>query len=76
MQTVNISELRANLLKYLDIANSGEEIMITSKGKQLATISAPSNQKEQALAQLKALSCSATIHDITSPIDAEWDALS
>lgn len=76
MQTVNISEFRANLLKYLDIANSGKEIMITSNGKQLATISAPGNQKEDAISQLKALSGSAIIHDITSPINIEWDALS
>ena len=76
MQIINISEFRANLLKYLDIANSGNEIMITSKGKQLATISPPSNQKQDAKEQLAALSGSAVIHDIVSPIDTEWDALS
>lgn len=75
MQTVNISEFRANLLKYLDIANSGKEIMITSNGKQLATISPPSNQKQNAKEKLAALSGTAVIHDVVSPIDAEWDAL-
>ncbi len=74
MQTVNISEFRANLLKYLDIASSGSEIMVTSNGKQLATISAPSRQKEGARAQLDTLSTTAVIHDIISPIDSEWDA--
>jgi len=74
METVNISEFRANLLKYLDIANSGNEIMVTSNGKQLATISAPSRQKESARAQLDALSGNAVIHDVISPIKSDWDA--
>lgn len=76
VQSVNISEFRANLLKYLDIANSGKEIMITSNGKQLATVSPPGKQKKAAKDQLKALSNTAVLHDIVSPIDSEWDAQS
>jgi len=45
MQTINISEFRANLLKYLEIANSGEQISVTSNGKLLATIMPPTNKK-------------------------------
>ena len=76
MQTINISDFRANLLKYLEVANSGEQISVTSNGKLLATITPPVNQKEQARQKLKALACSAKIHDVTSPIDSDWDVLS
>ncbi|MEA3544420.1 MAG: type II toxin-antitoxin system prevent-host-death family antitoxin [Thermodesulfobacteriota bacterium] len=74
MQTINISEFRANLLKYLEIASSGEQIAVTSNSKLLATVIPPINQKELARQQLKELSSTAQIHDITSPIDSEWDA--
>ena len=76
METVNISEFRAKLLKYMDIANSGKKIMITSNGKHLATICPPDNQKEIARDQLSALAGSAVIHDIVSPVDVAWDAQS
>lgn len=76
MQTVNISDFRSNLLKYLEIANSGELISVTSSGKLLATITPPINQREQAKQQLKELSVSARVHDVTTPTDSEWDAMS
>ena len=76
MQTVNISDFRANLLKYLEIAGSGEQITVTSNGKLLATITSPVNQKELARKQLNSLASTAKIQDVTSPIDSEWDASS
>lgn len=76
MHTINISDFRANLLKYLEIANSGEQISVTSHGKVLATITAPTNQKELARQKLVSLATTAKIHDVTSPTDSEWDAMS
>jgi len=75
MQTINISDFRANLLRYLEIANSGEQISITSNSKLLAIVTAPTNQKEFAKEKLNLLASTAKIHDITSPINVEWDAL-
>ena len=75
MHTINISDFRANLLKFLEKAESGELISVTSNGKLLATITPPINQKEQAKQQLKLLGSSSKIHDIISPVDDEWDAL-
>ncbi|MGS2722181.1 type II toxin-antitoxin system Phd/YefM family antitoxin [Porticoccus sp. GXU_MW_L64] len=74
MQTVNISDFRANLLKYLEMANSGKQISVTSNGKLLATISPPKNQQEKAKKQLKIIAEKAAIYDVTAPIDSEWDA--
>ena len=76
MQTINISEFRANLLKYLEIANSGEIISITSNGRLLATITPPAKQKDQAKKQLKSLAANAKIHDVISPTEESWDAMS
>ncbi len=76
MQTINISDFRANLLKYLEKANAGEQISVTSNAKLLATIAPPVNQKETAKQQLRSLASTAKIHDVNTPIDSEWDALS
>ena len=75
MQTINISDFRANLLKYLEIANLGEQITVTSNGKLLATIVPPVNQKELARAKLDSLAKVANVHDVISPINSDWDAL-
>ena len=73
MEIVNISDFRSNLLKYLEKASSGCQIIVTSNGRLLATLSPPLNQRELARKQLKALASTAKIHDITSPTDAEWE---
>lgn len=72
MQTVNISDFQANLLKYLSLANAGEVISVTSEGKLLVTITPPENQKEIARKQLDSLSQTAVIHDVLSPVDSDW----
>lgn len=74
MQTVNISDFRANLLKYLEIANSGEQISVTSNGKLLATVSAPIDRRSLARAQLTAIAATAKLNDVTGPTDSEWEA--
>ena len=73
MQTVNISDFRANLLKYLEKANSGEQINVTTNGKLIATIAPPINQKQIAQQQLEQLAKSAHVMDVVTPIDSEWD---
>jgi len=74
MQTVNISDFRANLLEYLKKANQGEQIMVTTNGKLIATITAPIQQKQLAREQLNNLAASASLQDVTSPVDSNWDA--
>lgn len=73
MQTINISDFRANLLKYLEKANSGEQISVTTNGKLIATIAPPVNQKQLAKQQLKQLAKGAKILDVVTPTDSEWD---
>jgi len=72
MQTVNISDFRANLLKYLEKANAGEQISVTTNGKLLATITPPLDQKKFARQALMQLAKTATIHDVVNPTEADW----
>ncbi len=76
METVNISELRANLLNYLKKAKEGHELIITSHGETLATIVPPIDQNQQAKAKLRRLAKSAVVKDVVSPTEDKWDALS
>lgn len=75
METVNISEFRANLLNYLQKAKNGHKIIITSHGETLATIVPPLDKNKQAKAKLKLLAKNAVVNDVVSPISDEWDAL-
>lgn len=75
MIQVNISEFRTNLLKYLKNVQRGEQINVTSKGALLATIIPPVSQREAARAELSELAKTAEIHDVVSPVDADWDIL-
>ncbi len=69
MQTIDISDLRANLSKYLEIAGSGEQFLMASSGKPLTKITAPEDKKSIAKTQLRALATTAKIHDVIAPAD-------
>lgn len=75
MKNVNISEFRANLLKYLKIAQHGEQINVTSGDTLLATLTPPISQHITAKEKLKKLAKTAVIHDVVSPIKDNWDAM-
>lgn len=76
METVNISELRANLLAYLKKASEGHEILVTSHGEILATLTPPMDKFKRARNRLNELAKTAVIHDVVSPTGEQWDALS
>lgn len=73
MQTVNISDLRANLLKYLEKASLGEQVSVTTNGKLIATIAPPINQKQLAQQKLDQLAKNAKVLNVVTPMDTDWD---
>lgn len=73
MKSVTISELRANLLQYLERANAGEVFSVTTNGRLIATIAAPVNVKQEARKELHQIAKEAEIYDVTSPIDTSWN---
>lgn len=74
MKNVSISELRANLLKYLTVVQHGEPITVTSKGQVLATLTPPVGQQDAARKRLAELAETAVIGDVISPTEERWDA--
>lgn len=74
MTTVNISEFRAHLVKYLQKANGGETISVTSHGRVLATVAAPEDARAKAREELESLAGTAWLGDVVSPIDDAWEA--
>lgn len=75
MNTVAVSDLRANLMKILKKIEHGSEIDITSRGKIVAKLVPPDYTKEIAREKLKAIGKSAVLGDVISPIDVEWKAV-
>ena len=75
MKNVSISELRANLLKYLKLVQQGEHINVTSKGSLMATLTPPVSLQDAAKTKLEKLAKTAVVHDVISPIGDGWDAL-
>lgn len=75
VKSVSISEFRANLLKYLNLVQKGDQFSITSKGRVMATLVSPRSQQKEARRKLDALARTAVIHDVISPLDADWEAM-
>ncbi len=74
MRSINITELRNHLPKYLSDASKGSEILITSHGHVIARILPPADSKGEALHALKQLRKRCKIGDVMSPVNEDWDA--
>ncbi len=72
METVAISELRANLMKFINEVKNGSSIKVTSRGKIVAKIVPPDISKKNAIKELKELRKTAILKDVVSPIDENW----
>lgn len=73
MESIAISELRANLMKVLKEIKQGANINITSRGKVIAKLVPPDNSTEEARDKLSALSQTALIGDILSSTETHWN---
>ena len=75
METIAVSELRANLMKVITDIQHGSRKYITSRGKIVAKLVPPDEDKENAKKKLKNISKTAVLHDLISPIDVQWKVL-
>ena len=75
MDTIAVSDLRANLMKILKEIEHGSTVDITSRGKVVAKLVTPDYIRETAREKLKELGKNAVLDDIISPIDMQWNAL-
>lgn len=74
MNSIAVSDLRANLMNVLGQIKKGAKIQITSHGKVIAKLVPADESQENAKIELMRISDSASIGDIISPIDESWDA--
>lgn len=74
MQSIAVSDLRANLMKVIKSIEGGLTLVITSRGKEVAKLVPPTYPKIVAEYKLAELSKTAQIHDIITPFKEKWDA--
>jgi len=74
MTRVSMAELRRKLAHYLDRVEQGEQILIERRGTVIASLQPRSETDDSARRRLMAMQEKARIGDVTSPIDASWDA--
>ena len=74
MREVNITELRSHLPAYLGQVRTGEEVVVTSRGKAIARILPSQDIRETAKKQLKTLRKKSYVGDVISPVGEAWEA--
>jgi prevent-host-death family protein len=74
MMQVNVTEFRNHLPSYLDKVKRGEEIALTSRGKTIARLVPEIKECEAALNRLAEIRKNSWVGDVTSPVDATWEA--
>lgn len=74
MQKVNVTDFRQHLQGYLKLVRDGEPIQITLHGQIVARLIPETDVTEEAQVALAKIRETATVGDLISPIDAEWEA--
>ena len=74
METIAVSDLRANLMQILKRIEAGATIVITSRGREIARLVPPDDKISNARKALAELRQTAIIGDVLSPVDEEWAA--
>ena len=74
-RTIKASEFKAKCLKLMDeVAESGEEIVITKNGRPTARLGPlPGNGSSDSVWHRTRTNCE-ILGDIISPLDVEWEA--
>jgi len=75
MEKIGVSTLRENLSIYLKKVQKGQVVTITSRGHEMARLVPVEDKRVKSRELLRKLGKNATIGDILSPIDEEWEAM-
>ena len=75
MKTVAVSELRNNLMSLIQKVQAGENIIVTSRGHEVAKLVPMENKRQMAKERLKELRKTAYVEDVLSPVKEEWEAI-
>ena len=74
MQQLSVTTFRKQLPSYLGKVRKGEELSLTSRGRVIARVVPPVDERTKAIEQLEALRKDCSIGDITTPLDTVWEA--
>lgn len=74
MLEVSITTFRKHIPDYLGKVRKGEGVSLTSRGKVIALLVPPMDERQAAREQLAALRTSCHIGDVVSPLDTAWEA--
>ncbi len=72
MRTIAVSDFLAHIQKYLAYISNGEEIILTSRGKEIAKIIPPESKINSARKKLKELAATAVIKNVIDPVSVDW----
>ena len=72
MRQLNITELRRQLFTYIDQVKKGEQFLVTSRGKVVASLVPVRDEREAARKRLVELRACCTVGDVVSPIGEKW----
>lgn len=74
VRTFTASEFKAKCLKIMDeVAESGERVVITKRGKPVAELSQARELRKPIFGSMR--HTMKIIGDIEAPLDVEWDAM-
>jgi prevent-host-death family protein len=74
MLEVSVTTFRNHIPDYLGKVRKGENIALTSRGKVIARLLPPGDERLKARQRLLELRTSCHIGDVVSPLDEEWEA--
>lgn len=74
MLEVSVTTFRKHIPDYLGKVRKGEDIALTSRGKVIARLVPPADERKSAQDQLAALRASAIVGDVVNPVEVEWGA--
>lgn len=73
MIKVTVTTFRKHIPDYLGKVRLGEDIALTSRGKVIARLVPPADERQSALEQLAALRAASHIGDVVTSLDEKWE---
>ena len=73
MLEVSVTTFRKHIPDYLGKVRKGEDISLTSRGKVIARLMPPADERLRAKEQLAALRVTSYIGDVVTPLDDKWE---
>ncbi|MDZ4184508.1 MAG: type II toxin-antitoxin system prevent-host-death family antitoxin [Desulfuromonadales bacterium] len=73
MLEVSVTTFRNHLPDYLDKVRKGEDIALTSRGKVIARLLPPEDERQKARQRLAELRATCRIDDVIASVDEEWE---